>query len=441
MPDTLKLLTQMMQARGVTTLYVKTLAPNDNSKNQVYLGGDFSALNIIPHDKVYIDSNYNAGSKRDRAKAKISFSWLCHDGEIAKAPNAQLILYPRYPEVRLSGFLLGCKKAPSKIMSSRDDGRVLFFGITKTREIIAFAATSNSALSREFNSLKNLEETGVFYQIPLNLIYTDTKQQLLRALKNIYEMNWVQSQKLNSNGIVTPYAARNGGGYTLESLLGISPNGYSEPDFLGWEIKQYGVRNFETYKAKSPVTLMTPEPNAGEYHDSGILNFMKKYGYSDRSGKLNRYNFGGIYKHGGEPHHLTNVKLSLVGYDLNTKKITDMTGGIVLLSETENVVAKWEFSRILEHWNRKHAKAAYVPSLFQTPPPEYFYGSKILLCEQTDFSLFLEAFVRGDIYYDPAIKVENANSEKPKVKKRSQFRVSHNSLVTLYSKNESIDLV
>ncbi|MEO0062747.1 MAG: hypothetical protein RLZZ08_1307, partial [Pseudomonadota bacterium] len=32
--------------------------------------------------------------------------------------------------------------------------------------------------------------------------------------------------------------------YTLEAELGITPNGIAEPDFQGWEVKQYGVRDF-----------------------------------------------------------------------------------------------------------------------------------------------------------------------------------------------------
>lgn len=440
MPDTLSGLIQMMQAAGVETLYAKKLAPNDNSKNQVYLGGDFSSLNIIPYDNVYTDADDIADSKRDRAKAKISFFWLHDDGKLNVAPHAQLILYPKYPEVRLSGFLLGCQKAPSEIMRSREDGRILFLGICKTGQIIAYATPQNTSLAKEVYESNNTEETGVFLRIPFNQEGSDTKEQLLKALKEIYEMNWVDSQKLNKYGAVIPYAAQNGGGYTLESLLGISPNGYSEPDYLGWEIKQYGVRNFEKYSAKSPVTLMTPEPSGGEYQELGIQRFMEKYGYADRSGKHDRLNFGGIYKYNGKANHLTNLKLALEGYDVTSRKISDMTGGIVLLSADDNIAAKWEFSGILEHWNRKHSKAAYIPSLFQTPPPEYAYGSKILLCEQTDFSLFLEAIINSNLYYDPAIKLENASSEKPKIKKRSQFRISHKMLGTLYKKSEYIDL-
>ena len=35
-----------MRHHGATRIYAKNLAPNDNSKNQVYLGGDFSALTL-----------------------------------------------------------------------------------------------------------------------------------------------------------------------------------------------------------------------------------------------------------------------------------------------------------------------------------------------------------------------------------------------------------
>jgi hypothetical protein len=44
------------------------------------------------------------------------------------------------------------------------------------------------------------------------------------------------------------------GGYTLEAELGITPNGYSEPDFMGWEVKQFGVTKFENINS-SIITL------------------------------------------------------------------------------------------------------------------------------------------------------------------------------------------
>ena len=81
-----------------------------------------------------------------------------------------------------------------------------------------------------------------------------------------------------------------------------------------------------------------------------------------------------------------------------------------------------------------------IPSIFRTPPPEYSYGAKILLCEGTDFSLFLRAVSAGQIYYDPGIKIEGVSSANPKIKRRSQFRISHNHLVSVYYGSETIDL-
>ena len=108
-------LLDLMRHHGAIRIYAKKLAPNDNSKNQVYLGGDFSALNIIPHGEIYSDDAEVAGAVRDRAKAPVDFYWIDEAGR-HQAPNTGLILYPKYPEVRMSGFLLGCKATPSAIM-------------------------------------------------------------------------------------------------------------------------------------------------------------------------------------------------------------------------------------------------------------------------------------------------------------------------------------
>ena len=87
--DSLNDLKNLMASNGVSRLFAKSLAANDNSKNQVYLGGDFSALNIIPHKAIQTDSDSVAGSKRDRAKAKIDFAWV-YENAAHSAPHAQL---------------------------------------------------------------------------------------------------------------------------------------------------------------------------------------------------------------------------------------------------------------------------------------------------------------------------------------------------------------
>jgi len=99
-------LKRLLSDFGCKSIYVKKLAPNDNSKNQVYLGGSFDILNIFPTSEII---SVPAGSwKKDRFKALINFFWITEDQQLARAVDAQLILYPRYPEVRFSAFLKGC---------------------------------------------------------------------------------------------------------------------------------------------------------------------------------------------------------------------------------------------------------------------------------------------------------------------------------------------
>jgi hypothetical protein len=432
---TLSQLIDLMRHHGAQRIYVKKLAPNDNSKNQVYLGGGFGALNIIPHGEIITDKSPIADAKRERPKAKVDFWWA--DGEgIHAAPDAQLILYPDYPEVRMSGFLKGCRAAPSEIMAVRDEGRLLFFGIVPDGRVIGYATTAHDPVTAEF-SAGQWNMIGVFVELPISLTQpVSTKSVLLAELRRIHKLGWINSQKLSRDGIKESYAALNGGGYTLEAELGITPNGVSEPDFQGWEVKQFGVRDFERFAPKSVVTLMTPEPTGGLYREEGIAAFLTHYGYADKNGREDRRNFGGIYAIGRDYHKDTGLKLMLEGFDPGSGKIADLDGGIMLADRNGVVAASWSFRGIMPHWNRKHAQAAYVPSLSRNPPPQYCYGAKILMCEQTDFILFLKAVADGVIYYDPAIKIENASTANPAIKRRSQFRINHARITEVYHSSE-----
>lgn len=440
MVESLAQLLGLMRHHGAHRIYAKKLSPNDNSKNQVYLGGGFGALNVIPHGDIYNDDAQIAGSVRDRAKADVEFYWVDENGK-HRAPDANLILYPKYPEVRMSGFLHGCRAAPSHLLTTRDEGRVLFFGVTQSGAVLGFASSGESQVTAGLND-GNWPMLGVFTELPLTLAEAaDTRTVLLAELRRIYELGWIASQKLANDGIKRPYEARNGGGYTLEAELGVQPNGNAEPDFMGWEIKQYGVRDFNTFSPKSVVTLMTPEPTGGLYKTGGPLGFLRRFGYADKNGKADRINFGGVYSCQKGIHADTGLRMTLRGYDADEGKITDIGGGLTLVTKQDEEAASWSFAGMMKHWNRKHAQAAYVPSLHRTPPSQYAFGPRVLLCEQTDFMLFLKAFAAGDVYYDPAIKLENVESANPTLHRRSQFRVRHANLTRMYHHHENVALV
>lgn len=427
-----------MQALGAETLYFKCLAENDNSKNQIYMGGDFSTINIFPFDEVVADTT----TKKHTLKAKISLYWIDPENKQAEPANgAQLILYPQYPEVRLSGFLKGCSLAPSLYMqplapeqrknNNGPDGRVLFFGICADGRTLAWLAIANSDVALEsIKRIGEFEKAGVFYQIPLVTEQGDSRENLLARLREIHQEEWHSSRRLDRDGNIMPYKASNGGGYTLEALLGIVPNGRSEPDFEGWELKAY---------SGNVLTLMTPEPRGGFYGEQGAARFLRKYGVPKKDDPTTLY-FTGIH-YAGKPHQKTGMTLTLTGFHVN-KGAFDVSGGIELIDAEGETAASWDYASLVKHWNKKHQQAAYIPYKKRTVDDmnEYHYASPITLGVKTDFSKFLAALYSGVIYYDPAPKLIAINTDKPKVKARSQFRIKFRELEALYSSLDKVSI-
>jgi len=165
----------------------------------------------------------------------------------------------------------------------------------------------------------------------------------------------------------------------------------------------------------------------------------RRFGYPDRNGREDRFNFGGIHKV-GERHPNTGLTMTLIGFDVSKGRITDAGGSIALLDDSEVVAAEWAFSGLLEHWSRKHMRAVYVPSMSRTDPKrQYAYGDKVRLGQSTDALRLLSALAAGSVYYDPGIKLENA-STKPTTKRRSQFRIASKSVGELYHTLETVNV-
>jgi hypothetical protein len=219
--------------------------------------------------------------------------------------------------------------------------------------------------------------------------------------------------------VVIPYNAPNGGGYTLEALLGITPNGKSEPDYLGWEIKGH---------SSNRITLMTPEPDGGFYGERGAKEFVERYGHAVKD---NGMYFTGNHKF-GKSSTRTGMTLQVSGFDPLNPKLLDVNGAVQLVDNKGNEAASWAFAQLLTHWNRKHAFAAYIRYTPQKVPPAYRYDSPILMGEHTDFRRYLNALCSGAIIFDPGSKVNKANSPEATVKARSQFRINIKDLALLY---------
>jgi hypothetical protein len=431
LPDlSLDQLQQMMSAAGVKRLLLKYLAPNDNSKNQPYVSkGELQAFNILPAGEFYIDVSDKG---RSIIKASFPLDWLQTDGRTLSAPNAKLIFYPQYPEVRLSGFLEGAKGAPNHLLNTREAGRLLFLGVTGDRRVVGWAAGPDSRLAKQISALTDLETEGVFRVVPLFGTEVDDDERMFAELRRIHELDWVDSKRMKS-GVVVPYMSLNGIGYTLEAELGISNNGKAEPDIFGWEVKAAQSPNFSNIPRSKKMTLLTPEPDGGEYTGMSLGDFIRRFGYSDKRGRADRMNFGGSYRV-GKKAQATGLTTILDGFDTKDLKITNPGGSLYVVHDDGTVVMSWSFPKLLSHWNKKHAKAVYVPGERRLVPSTFYrFGPKVFLGEGTGFELLLNSLAQGLAYYDPGIKLENMSSN-PSTKPRSQFRIPWRHIADLYYK-------
>lgn len=407
---------------GAVRVFCKHLAENDNSKQQIYLGGNFEVLSFFPYSEITAYPEL----KFPNFKAALDFYWV-NPENVEKAIDAQLILYPAYPEVRLSGFLKGCKTAPSEYLQQIPknqrrgiDGRVLVFGTTSDHRTLACLAPAGSPLAQELLArFTDQPPEGLFLELTLPVGSAQNKAHVLAALAHIHAGGFQASCRRNKQGEIIPYMASNGGGYTLEALLGITPNAKSEPDYLGWEIKGH---------SSNRVTLMTPEPNGGFYGERGAKEFVEHYGHDVSD--------GGMYFTGGHkvgvPCLATGMTLQVTGFDPLNPKLFDVNGAVRLVDADGNDAATWAFAQLLTHWNRKHAFAAYVRYTSQKSPIAYRYDTPVLMGAHTDFNRYLHALCSGAIVFDPGTKVIQARTAQSKVKARSQFRINTNKLGLLY---------
>ena len=422
---------------GAKRVFIKPLANNDNSKQQIYLGSDFEVIRALPSGDIY-----SAGITKKGAifKASVDFRWINLEGQTDLAPNAQIILYPKYPETRLSGFLNGCNKekaiAPRHLMqpptaeeraTRQDAKRYLVLGVND-ETVWAHCSGWDGALHDEIKVIIEGDDVclvaSVFYEYTLSKVSSEEK--LLQKLKEIYLQGFIELCRLNSEGELIAYKAQNGAGYTLEAQFGITPNGSSDPDFMDWELKSH---------SSGAVTLMTPEPNIGTYLDD-LEAFLKAYGTRiepERMDFASRHNVNELNKK-------TSLTMRFEGYDPQSGEILEPDGGLMLRDAKGVLVAGWKFEKLIFHWKKKHTNTCFVSyTAIRETPPKYQYGPKVVLGKGTNLQLFLKALYLSTIYYDPGVN-RKLVAGKWKSKKRNQFRISWRNIESLYADLKTVSL-
>ncbi|MCD4852406.1 MvaI/BcnI restriction endonuclease family protein [Arthrobacter sp. AK01] len=315
----------------------------------------------------------------------------------------------------------------------------MIFGVNSNEEtIFGMVVSGSSQAAQAFSRFKG--DLGQVVTIPVREeIPTNSRMNLIHELARIHSMGWLEACELPASGILRPCRGPRCGGHTLEAHLGIPLNGAAAPDFGEWEVKQHAVTSFDRPNVGN-ITLFTPEPDLGGYASKGVDWFVRTHGVMGKTQV--RYDFTGRHMVSGAPHPKTGLELILNGYSPRYKAMT-ADGYVGLVDGRGNLVSGWSFAKLLQHWQGKHAFAAYVPSqsVSDAIPRLYRYSNRVFLAEGTRFGLFLEALSRGSIVYDPGIKSELQGNGRWTPKARSQFRIATRLLSSLYNDFNEIDVL
>jgi len=436
-------LAKLMQELGCEKIYVKALAPNDNSKNQPYMAGHLNDLsNFHKGDittSVTTSEKIITGKNRIKYQVDFPFTWVDPAGPLYRAPQSKLIYYPQYPEVRFSGFIRGSNVLMGPWMDpkkqGRCDGRWLIVGVKQGTMNYGFLAIPESRVANQLQETSIVETSSAFCELvskDKEITGLSAKEALVKEIRDVWKAGWIAGQSLSRLEGLTPYNKLNAGGYTIEAALGIYRNGNAEPDKYGWEIKHY---------TRNVTTLMDDSPNGGFYNLNGIAQFIRRYGYSDRNGVPDRLNFGGSHKLGTR-HALTGLTMIIDGYDRSTNSIIKADGCIKLLTDSGEEAASWTFGKLMEHWQNKHARTVFVSCKARKTlaGKEFSYGPLLEFGEGANFTNLLKAYHQQFVYYDPGLKLENASQPTARIKARHGMRVKHRHLESLYDTFEMTDL-
>lgn len=445
---------ELLANAGASSIWVKRLVANNNSKQQIWLANDPSDLSFLP-----LGAPSYTPTKSQKRKAcnpviqiPVTWQWVTPNGRF-DAPDAKLCYYPQYPEVRFSGFLHGCREAPSELLNETKRGhevnRCLFLGPVKngSGEVIRVVALVVGAESPAARYVLSMETFEAGHLCPI--VYQSQRQRdefsvLEQALANIVGRK-ITPWRLNNDGaIVKPYIAPNAPGLTLEAELGVGENAIPGPDFDVWELKAIKQKSLER-RYNHKVTLFTPQPDLPETGRLSTVDFVLKYGHihtTDEGGNPTSYYFtsGDIQRENEDDKPSAKLELVLEGF--TDAKHFDPNGMIALYEKgTRNLAAGWSYLKLLGHWQRKHNRAAYVPYLREGEDgnTSVEFGPLITLGISTSFGLFLQAFKEGKAVYDPGDKATLTNG-KWTPHARSQFRINLNDVAAIYGEVREVDM-
>ena len=429
-------LKHVLSLAGSEQVLVKALALNqDNEKNQIYLGGDDSLLSLLPGSLGFLAESESTNKRHSapgvgKEVLKMEFFWLQPDGVENLAPDAKLIFYMQYPELRLSGFLKGSSEPPRSLRRNEQDefGRRVLLLAIRAEQVLGVVVTDRDSpeLVDQLLNLELFPGHALLRQLPLSASLQSPDLDRLIGEIRALSRDWHEACVLKSDTRrPVPRQAQQGSGWTLEALLGIPMNGTKGPDKYGYEIK--------VLPRSGPVSLITSEPDFGWRKERGLTDYLHEFGWPGTKGD-GSYRFNG--KHDTQrPYDRSHAMVVIDHWDpiSNGPDGTGEPNVLLLHTGTDTVIAGWTFESLAAKWSKKHSGCVYVE--YQRRPEsglatDYRYGPHAHIGQGTSINHLLRSLSSGSIYLDPGDRVNADGAEKA----RMQWRTSGSRNVPITSK-------
>jgi hypothetical protein len=463
---------QALTKLGCDMAVLKLLPKNANDKNQVYVSADYGSLHRT-FSLALADRGAGTSTKKpDTSGRRIleavfcDFSWVDAAMSMVRARGVRVIIYPQYPEARLSSFQTIDARMPRALSveftkAEPDRTRLLVLGRQPGGACVAMLYVDvPDAVCAELASLPGLEGSRVCKVLDLGFSGSTKLFAQLAPLMNVP----LRGCRLDQSGRTLPFTGTQVCGYTLEHALGIVPNSDMDGDIYGIELKTH---------TQPKVTLFTPEPDFGLYAQS-FDAFMKTHGYLTAEGD---YRVTGVHRAGvrnkksGLTLRVREYRLGAEGLDgsLNWLRNTDGSRAafpydpntalagkmdaveVVLEADSGSVAAGWSLERLMNNWGVKHNQAVFITadkSANQDPDElaagyayKVKYSSRVLWCQHSSAERLLKAIHEGVIFLDPAPKL--VPGDPASNKRRAQWRVNdiRKAVHNLYEQVEIRDLM
>ena len=427
--NSLEAITTALKDLGCEQAFVKLLAANqDNAKNQIFVGSTSAVMDFFP-GKTSVRRPSTSSKKshseigRNIPVSLINLSWVWPTGRPCPAPEAKLINYLQYPEVRLSGFLKGCQRSPQALRETKMASygkRVLILGLAGERIFgIVVTDVDGSAVINALASLDAWAVSSAFGILPIpSSAATLNRAALERELREIIGKEYASCElKELEKGPVLKRSNRHVG-YTLEALLGIKMNGNPGPDKHGFEVKAIGSEK---------VSIATTQPDSGFRSDSSFREYINRFGWPSKRHPGARV-FNGTHKF-GVLCPSSGATLGITHWDCEHDRPTWIEEPEIHLTHkaSDVVISGWTYGHIKDHWVRKHAGAVYVEATSIRKdkgqyPSHYIFGPRIAFATGTSPTYLLRQIAQRRVVLDPGDEVTAGRVLSP----RNQWRMNGN---------------